>query len=116
MSLDRETLQDECRQILSKFYPQNQHGDDRAGGWKAISLIAPDGDPNQDRNLTDRPHLKTPALKMPPYLEIIIDKLECETKRVQMKALKWRILFQREEACLEGVLVQREDACDFSGS
>ena len=87
LHFDAQTLRKECERILAEYHPLEQHGDDHAGGWKAIGLISPDGDPFEDHNLKDRPHLKTPALKLAPYLESIIDGLDCETKRVRMMQL-----------------------------
>lgn len=84
---DAKTLHEECNAILTKYSLRAQHGHDHAGGWKAISLVSPDGEPYEDRNLGGRPHLKTEALKLAPYLESIVDSFECQTQRVRLMKL-----------------------------
>jgi hypothetical protein len=83
---DAEKLRVECQAILEQFHPNNQHGKDHDGGWKAVSLVAPGGDAFEDR-IHGNVFAKTPALELAPYMEEIIDSFPSKPRRVRLMQL-----------------------------
>lgn len=83
---DVAKLQAECRAILEQFHPNNQHGKDHDGGWKAVSLVAPGGNAFEDR-IHGNQFAKTPALELAPYMEEIIDSFPSKPRRVRLMQL-----------------------------
>ena len=82
-----QLLREETERIIASFAPAEQYGSHHAGGWKTIGLVSCGGDPYEDRPL-DGPYRKTPALKMSPILEALIDSFKCDKERVRLSKLE----------------------------
>jgi len=80
---DAQKLQAEVHDVLTRFAAASQHGYYHDGGWKAVCLVAANGDYREDRFLPDADYLKTEAVPRGGYLESIIDEFG-ETKRVRI--------------------------------
>lgn len=85
--VDSQQLVRELQAVLAEFTPKRQSGLYHDGGWKAIGLVAFNGDSDEDRKLPGR-YLKTPVLKSAPYMEALIDSFPCEKVRVRLLQLR----------------------------
>ena len=85
--LDVDLLQKEAEEIMRKFNPVDQHGDDHAGGWKSVSLVSFGGDPFESKIVPGKRSMRTPALQLAPYMESVLDSLDFDKQRVRMMQL-----------------------------
>jgi hypothetical protein len=83
---DAELLEKELRQILARYEPVAQGSIYDGGGWTGISLVSAGGDPLELRPLAGT-YEKTPALRLAPYAEDILDSFDCEMTRVRIMGL-----------------------------
>lgn len=86
--LDKATLRQEAEHLVSTFAPVNQHGDDHAGGWKAISLVSSGGDVFQSKAIPGTTPQKTAAVSEVPYIESIIDGFEFRFERERVRLMQ----------------------------
>jgi Aspartyl/Asparaginyl beta-hydroxylase len=87
VELDTERLCDEARDVIAEYAPsthfEKSHHD---GGWNAVGLVAPDGDPHDPKPGSN--YQKTPALSLAPYMESVIDSFEADKRRVRLMRLE----------------------------
>jgi hypothetical protein len=86
LGLDMDIVRSEVDGIVSKYAPAVHSGRYHSGGWKAIGLIAHEGDPSDDR--LKFPLKKTPAFALAPYLESFFDGLAASKLRVRLMELQ----------------------------
>lgn len=85
---DAEVLRSELDAVLADFQPQVQHGKYHDGGWKAVGLVAANGDWSEDRLLPGAEYKATQALDRAPRMREIIDNFPGEKRRVRLMNLK----------------------------
>lgn len=86
-SFPADELRREFDAILEAYAPKQQFGQYHLGGWTGVALHAVDGDPLEDRDIPGRSFAKTPALRLAPCMETIIDSFPCAKKRVRLLQL-----------------------------
>jgi Aspartyl/Asparaginyl beta-hydroxylase len=86
LGIDMDTVRSEVDRIVSEYSPAVHSGRYHDGGWKAIGLIAHNGDPADDR--LKLPLKKTRAFALAPYLESLFDGLAAKKLRVRLMELQ----------------------------
>jgi hypothetical protein len=85
--LDMDRLRSEVLRIVSEYGPVGHfRSDHHDGGWKAIGLVAHEGNPFEDRKKL--PYAKTPALQLAPYIESILEDFGTGLGRVRLMELQ----------------------------
>jgi hypothetical protein len=85
--LDTDRLRSEVLRVVSEFGPVgHSRSDHHDGGWTAIGLVAHEGNPFEDRKKL--PFAKTPALRLTPYIESILDEFGTGLGRVRLMQLQ----------------------------
>lgn len=84
---DAEELRRELDGLLRDFTPRIQHGQYHEGGWRAIGLVAVNGDYTEDRPVSASlpgTYLPTAALEKAPYMRSIIESFPAPRQRVRL--------------------------------
>ena len=84
--VDVERLRRDARAVLDRFQLRAQHGGYHDGGWKAVGLVAANGDVADDR-ASSKPYLPTPALDHAPYIGEIVQRFGADMGRVRILSL-----------------------------
>lgn len=87
-TFDADRLQQETTALFEKYQSKEQHGPYHDGGWKGICLHAANGDYKETALVDGTVYSKTEVLVDAPYLESIIDSLDCDMRRVRLMGLE----------------------------
>lgn len=85
---DENRLTEELDAVLADFQPRTQHGKYHDGGWKAVSLVAANGDWREDRLLAGAEYAPTEVMDRTPYMREVIESIPGEKRRVRLMNLK----------------------------
>jgi hypothetical protein len=85
-SFDAQRLRDDVQRALAAHSPTQNHRSNHSGGWAGVGLMTANGEPEHIGGYTGD-FSKTRALRSTPYLEQLVDELECEKQRVRIMQL-----------------------------
>lgn len=88
LSFDEQLLRRDLSKILSEY--QNfspHHGPYHDGGWSAIGLVTLDGDERDQSQNRKGLYKQTPALRLAPYMQEVLNSIKCEKQRVRLLAM-----------------------------
>jgi hypothetical protein len=83
---DPARLRDDVERALAAYSPTQNHQSYHDGGWAGVGLMTASGRPEEIGGFAGD-FSKTKAFQSTPYLERLVDELDCEKQRVRIMQL-----------------------------